>query len=210
MLAEAEFASVAERHRHELHAYCRRLLGSPEQAEDAVQDTLLRAWRSRGRLQRREWVRAWLYTIARNACIDRIAREARRVPPAPDVPVEEPAGDDPHVEVVDRETLELTVLAAIDLLPPRQRDAVILCDLLDFRPADAAGLLGTRTAAVNSSLQRARRTLREHLDVDARDQWGAPSATHTERQVVGRFVDAHGRGDARAAYELIAEGVLGV
>jgi RNA polymerase sigma-70 factor (ECF subfamily) len=159
------------------------VLGSPEQAEDAVQDTLLRAWRGRRGLRQARSARAWLYKIARNACFDRMQRNE----PQAIVVHDEPSNEDLHAVVVNRETLELTVMAAIDLLPPRQRDAVILCDLLDFRPGEAAGLLGVRVAAVNSALQRARAFLREELDPDRREEWRASDGR--ERKVAERFVD---------------------
>ena len=183
MMNERDFTRLAKRHRHELHVYCRRVLGSPEQAEDAVQDTLMRAWRGRRGLRHARSARAWLETIARNACFDRMHRND----PQPIAVRDEPSGEDLHALTVHRETLELTVMTAIDLLPPRQRDAVILCDLLDFRPGEAAGLLGVGVAAVNSALQRARAFLRDELDPDRREEWRAPG--ERERKVAERFVD---------------------
>ena len=186
---EAEFAALVRRHRHELYRYCRRLLGSPELAEDAVQDALLRAWRGRARLRRRGSARPWLYTIARHACVDRIQRErGRPVADAAPTAGEEGRASDPHETVVDRETVELAVSAAVDVLPPRQRDALLLCDVLDLPPGEAAGLLGTRVAAVNSALQRARAGLRRELDLERRDDWGA-AGPPSERAAAGRLVD---------------------
>src|SRR4051812_43701201 len=131
METEREFAARAERHRRELHIHCYRMLGSFEEAEDVVQETLLRAWRGRGELQRDEWLRAWLYKIATNACLDTIKRNGRRVPSLGsfrDVPWLQPYPDrlldaaperaEPAAAVVDRETIELTFLAVIQLLPP--------------------------------------------------------------------------------------------
>src|SRR4051794_11800381 len=136
---EAEFAALAEHHRRELHVHCYRMLGSFEEAEDLVQETLLRAWRGRGALERDDWFRAWLYKIATNACLDAIKRDGRRVPslgsfrdlpwlqPYPDRLLAEvaPAGDEPHPAGIGRGNLELTVLAALQPLPPPQCPPVI-------------------------------------------------------------------------------------
>src|SRR3954469_3297000 len=162
---EAEFAALAERHRRELHVHCYRMLGSFEEAEDLVQETLLRAWKSREALERGDWFRAWVYKIATNACLDAIKRNGRRGPapgsfcalpglqPSPDRLLEEaeaaPPGDEPHAAVIGRETIELTFLAVIQLLPPRQRAALILCDVLDWPAREAAEVLEIGVAAVN-------------------------------------------------------------
>ena len=220
---EAEFAALAERHRRELHVHCYRMLGSFDEAEDLVQETLLRAWRARGGLERDDWFRAWLYKIATNACLDAIKRDGRRVPslgsfrdvpwlqPYPDRLLEEaetaPPGDEPHAAVIGRETIELTFLAVIQLLPPRQRAALILCDVLDWPAREAAEVLEIGVAAVNSALQRARATLREHLPAGRREDWIAPEATETERELLERFIDSHERGDAEAAVALLADDI---
>jgi RNA polymerase sigma-70 factor (ECF subfamily) len=220
---ETEFAALAERHRRELHVHCYRMLGSFEEAEDLVQETLLRAWRGRAGLERDDWFRAWLYKIATNACLDHIKRDGRRVPslgsfkdvpwlqPYPDRLLDEaevaPPADEPHAAVVSRETIELTFLAVIQLLPPRQRAALILCDVLDWPVRDAAELLEIGVAAVNSALQRARATLREHLPTGRREDWTAPEVTAEERALLEGFIDSHERGDAAAVVALIAEDV---
>src|SRR3954470_21614474 len=202
---EAEFAALAERHRRELHVHCYRMLGSFEEAEDLVQETLLRAWRGRDALERDEWFRAWLYKIATNACLDKIKRDGRRVPslgsfrdvpwlqPYPDRLLAEvaPPGDEPHAAVVDRETIELTFLALIQLLPPRQRAVLVLRDVLDWPAREVADLLDVGVAAVNSALQRARATLREHLPADRREDWEAPEVSESERELLERFIDSH-------------------
>src|SRR3954467_8780569 len=140
---EAEFAARAERHRRELHVHCYRMLGSFEEAEDLVQETLLRAWRGRDGLERDDWFRAWLYKIATNACLDAIKRDGRRVPslgsvkdvpwlqPYPDRLLDEiaPADEEPGAAMVARETIALTFLAVIQLLPPRQRAVLVLRDV---------------------------------------------------------------------------------
>jgi RNA polymerase sigma-70 factor (TIGR02960 family) len=220
---EAEFAALAERHRRELHVHCYRMLGSFAEAEDLVQETMLRAWRSRESLERDEWFRAWLYKIATNACLDKIKRDDRRVPslatfrdlpwlqPYPDRLLEEievaPPAEEPHAAVIGRETIELTFLAVIQLLPPRQRAALILCDVLDWPARDAADVLEIGVAAVNSALQRARATLREHLPAERREDWAAPEASEAERELLAAFIDSHERGDAEAAVALIAEDI---
>jgi RNA polymerase sigma-70 factor (TIGR02960 family) len=221
---EAEFAALAERHRRELHVHCYRMLGSFEEAEDLVQETLLRAWRGRGGLERDEWFRAWVYKIATNACLDAIKRDGRRVPslgsardvpwlqPYPDRLLAEaevaPAGDEPHAAVIDRETIELAFLAAIQLLPPRQRAVLILRDVLDWPAREVADLLEVGVAAVNSALQRARATLHAHLPAQRREEWTAPEMTEAEREMLARFIDFHERGDAEAAVALVTEDIV--
>jgi RNA polymerase sigma-70 factor (TIGR02960 family) len=219
--SETEFAALAERHRRELHVHCYRMLGSFEEAEDLVQETLLRAWRGREDLERAEWFRAWLYKIATNACLDAIKREGRRVPslgsfrdvpwlqPYPDRLLAEvaPAGDEPDAALVGRETIELTFLAVIQLLPPRQRAVLILRDVLDWPASEVGELLEIGVAAVNSALQRARATLREQLPPDRREDWTSPAVSETERVLLEGFIDSHERGDAQAALALISDDV---
>jgi RNA polymerase sigma-70 factor (TIGR02960 family) len=218
---EAEFAARAERHRRELHVHCYRMLGNFEEAEDVVQETFLRAWRRRGDLQRDEWFRAWLYKIATNACLDAIKRNGRRVPtlesfrdvpwlqPYPDRLIEEaaPAAEEPDAAIVGRETIELTYLAVIQLLPPRQRAVLILRDVLDWPASEVAEVLEIGVAAVNSALQRAKATLREHLPADRREEWASPELTPTERDLLARYIDAHERGDTAASFDLIADDI---
>jgi RNA polymerase sigma-70 factor (ECF subfamily) len=197
---EAEFAALAEHHRRELHVHCYRMLGSFEEAEDLVQETLLRAWRGRAGLERDDWFRAWLYKIATNACLDAIKRDGRRVPslgsfrdlpwlqPYPDRLLNEaevaPPGEEPHAAVIGRETIELTFLAVIQLLPPRQRAVLILREVLDWPAREVADLLEIGVAAVNSALQRARATL-------AKADIAEPSALDDEtRALLERYVSA--------------------
>jgi RNA polymerase sigma-70 factor (TIGR02960 family) len=221
---EAEFAERAERHRRELHVHCYRMLGSFEEAEDLVQETLLRAWRGRAGLERDDWFRAWLYKIATNACLDAIKRDGRRVSslgsfrdvpwlqPYPDRLLAEadvaPPGEEPHAAVIDRETIELAFLAAIQLLPPRQRAVLILRDVLDWPAREVADLLEVGVAAVNSALQRARATLHAHLPAQRREEWTAPEMTEAERDMLARFIDFHERGDAEAAVALVTEDIV--
>jgi RNA polymerase sigma-70 factor (TIGR02960 family) len=218
---EAEFSERAERHRRELHVHCYRLLASFEAAEDAVQETLLRAWRSREDLEREDLFRAWLYKIATNTCLDAIRRDGRRVPslgavkdvpwlqPYPDRLLEEiaPPADEPEAAIVGRETIELTFLAVMQLLPPRQRAVLILRDVLGWPASEVAELLEIGVAAVNSAHQRARATLRDHLPPGRREDWAAPEVGETERAILERFIDGHERGDEDVTLELIADDI---
>jgi RNA polymerase sigma-70 factor (ECF subfamily) len=192
---EREFAALAERHRRELHVHCYRMTGSFEEAEDLVQETLLRAWRGRASLERDEWVRAWLYKIATNASLDAIKRSGRRLPslqsfrdvpwlqPYPDELLEQvvAGGEEPDAAIVGRETIELAFLAVIQLLPPRQRAVLVLRDVLDWPASETAAILEIGVAAVNSALQRARATLREQLPANRREDWAAPEMSDEER-----------------------------
>ncbi len=212
---EAEFSARAERHRRELHVHCYRMMGNFEEAEDLVQETLLRAWRNRSELSREDWFRAWLYKIATNACLDAIKMRKRRVPslasevswlqPYPDTLL--PAEEEPDAALFARETIELTFLAVIQQLPPRQRAVLILRDVLDWPAADVAELLEIGVAAANSALQRARETMRRTLPQDRREEWRASAADGTERALLQRFIDAHERGDAEAALAAITDDI---
>jgi len=169
---EAVFAALAACYRRELLAHCRRMLGSAEDAEDVVQETLLRAWRNRESFEGRSSFRAWLYRIATNACLDALARRSRpdRLPaPVP------PAVVEPDAEVVSKETIDLTLLAAVRHLPPRQRAVLILRDLLGWSAKETASLLEGSVASANSALQRARATLREQL-AEPRLEWPVSAA----------------------------------
>jgi RNA polymerase sigma-70 factor (TIGR02960 family) len=218
---DAEFAELAERHRRELHVHCYRMLGSFQEAEDLVQETMLRAWRARDTLGRDDRFRAWLYKIATNACLDAIKRSGRRVPslgsmrdvpwlqPYPDRLLDQaaPAGEEPDSAVAGRETIELTFLAVIQLLPPRQRAVLILREVLEWPAAEVAELLEIGVAAVNSALQRARETLRRHLPPERREDWASPEASEAERELLELFIDAHERGDREAALAAISDDV---
>ena len=220
-MTEAEFAELAERHRRELHVHCYRMLGSFQEAEDLVQETMLRAWRARDTLGRDDRFRPWLYKIATNACLDAIKRSGRRVPslgsmrdvpwlqPYPDRLLDQaaPAGEEPDAAVAGRETIELTFLAVIQLLPPRQRAVLILREVLEWPAAEVAELLEIGVAAVNSALQRARETLRRHLPPGRREDWALPEASEAERELLELFIDAHERGDGEAALAAISEDV---
>jgi RNA polymerase sigma-70 factor (ECF subfamily) len=213
VLSEADFTARADGHRRELHVHCYRMLGSFEEAEDLVQETLLRAWRRRGDLERDEWFRAWLYKIATNACLDAIKAKGRRPPTDPtprELPWLQPYPDsllEPGDLVVDRETIELAFLVMIQQLPPRQRAVLILRDVLGWSAAESGEVLEIGVAAVNSALQRARETLHRHLPADRREDWASPEASAAERDLLAGFIATHESGDVDAALELIAEDI---
>jgi len=216
---ESGFAELTERHRRELHVHCYRMLASFDEAEDAVQETFLRAWRKRQQFDG-ELFRAWLYRIATNVCIDMIRRRSRQVPtlhsfaevpwlqPYPDRLLDEvaPSDEQPDAIVVERETIALAFLAALQVLPPRQRAALIVRDVLGWPAVEAASLLETSVAAANSALQRARATMQEHLPA-RRATWSAGAPSAAERGLLERFIDAHERCDAAAAVAIASEDI---
>jgi RNA polymerase sigma-70 factor (TIGR02960 family) len=216
---EAAFGETFRRHRRELHVHCYRMLGSFTDAEDVVQETFLRAWRARDSL-RDGGVRAWLYRIATNACLDALRVNGRRlarmasyaeVPwlqPYPDALLDQVAtpDDEPDAMVVARETIELAYLAAIQLLPARQRAALVLRDVLGWTAAECAQALDITVAAVNSATQRARATLRDRLPPH-RSEWSVAAPTGRERAVLARFIDAHERGDVAASVAMMREDI---
>ncbi len=194
-----------QQHRRELHVHCYRMLASYDEAEDAVQDTYLRAWRSRDTFEG-EHLRAWLYRIATNVCMDRIRSQQRQVSvlrsaaevpwltPYPDTVLD----DGPDESYVARETIELAFLVALQVLPPRQRAALLASEVLGLSAKETADLLGTTVAAANSALQRARGTMRKHLP-SHRSDWSAQEPNPAEKELLAAFIDAHERCDADAA-----------
>jgi RNA polymerase sigma-70 factor (TIGR02960 family) len=206
---QAGFSALAEPHRHELRIHCYRMTGSFDEAEDLVQETFLRAWRARKSFAGRSTFRAWMYRIATNACLDALARrpaigDAADIPwlqPFPDRLL--PSEDEPDAVVVARETIELAFLAAVQLVPPRQRAVLILRDVLGWPAKDAADLLETSVASVNSALQRARAALRDHLP-ERRLEWSA-ERSREEDAVVQRYLEASERGDAAALAAMLRE-----
>ncbi len=163
------FASAIEDHRAELHRHCVRLVRSAADAEDAMQDALLRAWRSR-RGMASDCPRAWLYRIATNACLDVIARRDATLAPLDGVEATAPQEQRPESIVLARETVELVLAAALEHLSPRQRTAFVLHDLLCRSAAESATAQSISVPATNSAVQRARGVLRAHLPVD-RLEW---------------------------------------
>jgi RNA polymerase sigma-70 factor (TIGR02960 family) len=208
-----ELEGAFARHRRELHVHCYRMLASYDDAEDAVQETFLRAWRGRESFDG-EHPRAWLYRIATHVCLDRaraVQRRARSgtevswLTPYPDTVLDDlPAADDePDDAYVARETIELAFLAALQVLPPRQRATLLAREVLGLPAADTARLLETSVAAANSALQRARETMRQHLP-SHRGDWSAAAPSADEKRLLDSFIDAHERCDARAALAVAA------
>jgi RNA polymerase sigma-70 factor (TIGR02960 family) len=207
---EAAFEEVAARHRRELHVHCYRMLGSFDEAEDAVQETLLRAWRGRSGLAAGQH-RAWLYRIATNVCLDSLrarSRQARAMQSFADLPWLQPYPDQlldeidqPEAAAVSRETIELTFLAALQALPPRQRAALLIRDVLGWPAADTAALLQTSVAAANSALQRARTVMRDHLPAN-RSDWRPRPPGPAERELLEQFMAAHEKLDAAAIAQI--------
>jgi RNA polymerase sigma-70 factor (ECF subfamily) len=215
-----------ERHRTELTAYAYRMLGSAFEAEDAVQETLLRAWRSFDRFEGRASLRSWLYRIANNVCLDMLSGKERRARPMDLAPAKTadsglgeplpeatwilpipddrvlPAGGDPAEAVEIRETIRLAFVAALQHLPPRQRAVLILREVLRWKASEVADLLDTSVASVNSALQRARSAL-EGVDLDAMDQ--SEPIDDEQRSLLARYVDAFERNDLDSLTSLLRE-----
>jgi RNA polymerase sigma-70 factor, ECF subfamily len=210
----AELERELEQHRSELKAYCYRMLASPFEAEDAVQETFIRAWRGFDRFEGRSALRSWLYRIATNVCLDMLSSKERRARPMDLGPAREPILEnlntpevtwiepipDPADVAVERETIRLAFVAALQHLPPRQRAALVLCEVLRWQASEVAELLDTSVASVNSALQRARATLAETdagETTDALDDEG--------RALLERYVSAFERYDIEALTSLIQE-----
>jgi RNA polymerase sigma-70 factor (TIGR02960 family) len=217
---EQAFAVLVEQHRRALHVHCYRMLASFHEAEDAVQETFLRAWRNRDSFDGGSLFRAWLYRIATNVCLDQLRRSTRRqtdvqsfaeVPqlePYPDRLLDElaPRDQSPDAVAVARETIELAFLAALQALPPRQRATLIARDVLGWPASETAALLETSVAATNSALQRARATMQQHLPAK-RSEWTAGEPSAAERELLRRFIEAHERCDAAAAVAIAAQDI---
>jgi RNA polymerase sigma-70 factor (TIGR02960 family) len=198
-LDETTFPARVEQHRRELHVHCYRMLGSFEESEDLVQETLLRAWRRRDTFEGRASLRAWLYRIATNACLDALDKRPRTpsptgevlwLQPYPDDLLDQVAADDPGPEAaaVSRETIELAFLVAIQHLPPLQRAALIVRDVLGFSAKETATLLETSVPAVNSALQRARAAMGAHLP-ERRSEWRpGTDPSRAERELLERYM----------------------
>jgi RNA polymerase sigma-70 factor (ECF subfamily) len=221
-----ELEARLEQHRVELTAYCYRMLGSAFEAEDAVQETLLRAWRSFDRFEGRAALRSWLYRIATNVCLDMLKSRERRARPmdlGPSRTADAPLGDalpeatwiepipngrvlpaegDPAELAESRETIRLAFVAALQHLPPRQRAVLILREVLRWKATEVAELLDTTVASVNSALQRARSAL-ANSDVGATDS--SPPMDDEQRKLVARYVDAFERYDMDSLTALLHE-----
>ncbi|MGI8549927.1 MAG: RNA polymerase subunit sigma-70 [Dehalococcoidia bacterium] len=232
------FAAVTEPYRRQLHVHCYRMLGSFDDAEDMVQETMLRAWRGRLSFEGRSLLRTWLYRIATNTCLHALERVPRRVMPSdvvppittatdssqardtppwrPELPWLQPYPDallepaapsatEPDAVAISRETIELTFLAALQHLPPRQRAVLILSDVLGWSAKETAGILEWTVAAVNSALQRARSTMRTRLPA-GRQEWVATSPRSVDEQAVLKtYMDAWERADVALLTDLLRE-----
>ena len=220
---------MLERHRRELTAYCYRMLASPFEAEDAVQETMLRAWRSYDRFEGRAALRSWLYRIATNVCLDMLNGRERRARPMDLGPAREPveanlnalpevtwiepvpdamlapAEGDPAEVAVARESIRLAFVAALQHLPARQRAVLILREVLRWKAAEVAELLETSVASVNSALQRARATL-EASNLSTTDSMQPPA--NVDRELLARYVKAFEAYDIDALTSLIQEDAI--
>lgn len=220
-LDAAEFAELSEPLRHELRVHCYRLLGSYDEAEDLVQEALLRAWKAREGFARGTNFRAWLYKVATNVCLDFLRAHERRPVPYAAIPgLDHGTGDAPHRvtwlqpaplpedQAEARETIELAFIAGLQHLPPLQRAVTVLRDVLGWSAADTAELLETSTAAVNSALQRARPTLRAHLP-EERARWRTDTGPSIEeRKILDRYVAAVQSLDATEIANVLRDDVI--
>jgi RNA polymerase sigma-70 factor, ECF subfamily len=228
---EATFSRVVDDHRGELHAHCYRMLGSLHDAEDALQETLLRAWRGLPDFGGRSSLRTWLYTIATNVCMDVLGRRSKRVLPidygpsslptkAPGEPLVEsvwvepypdealglpdgPASPDARYE--QREAVELAFVAALQHLPATQRAVLILREVLGFSAREVAESLDTSVASVNSALQRARKAVRERLPERSQQATSRTLGDERMRALIDAYLDAWRRADIDALRALLAE-----
>jgi RNA polymerase sigma-70 factor (ECF subfamily) len=228
---EGAFQGLVEPHRGVLHAHCYRMLGSVHDAEDALQDAMLRAWRGLERFEMRSSVRSWLYKIATNVCLDAIARRPKRVLPVDYGPAADPHGGpgEPIVESVwmepypderlgledglagpearyeQRESVELAFIAALQHLPATQRAVLILREVLGFSAAESADALETTTASVNSALQRARATVERKLPDETQQATLRTLGDDELRELVDAYVDAWERNDVAAVVSMLSE-----
>jgi RNA polymerase sigma-70 factor (ECF subfamily) len=228
---ENAFARLIEPHRRELHAHCYRMLGSVFDADDALQDTTLRAWRALGRFEGRSSLRSWLYTIATNTCLTQIQRRPKRILPVDYGPATDPhAGPgDPLVESVwiepypdaelgledglagpdaryeQRESIELAFVVALQHLPATQRAVLILREVLGYSAKEVAETLDTTVASVNSALQRARASLEARTPERSQQQTLEAIDDEELRAMVDRYVDAWERTDVDTVVSMLAE-----
>jgi RNA polymerase sigma-70 factor (ECF subfamily) len=228
---EDAYRRLVEPHRKDLHAHCYRMLGSVHDADDALQDALLRAWRGLARFERRSSLRSWLYRITTNACLDVISRRPKRAlpidhgPPAgPDDDLAEPLTEStwvepyadeqlgledgyaaPEARYERRESVELAFIAALQHLPATQRAALILRDVLGFSAREAAEALETTVASVNGALRRARDAVAERLPEQTQQATLRRLGDKRLRKVVERYIDAWERGDVDAILAMLAE-----
>lgn len=228
---QGAFANLVEPYRPQLHAHCYRMLGSFQDAEDALQESLLRAWRGLSRLEQRSSLRSWLYTIATNACLTEIGRRRGRVLPidygpatdpevAPGRPVVEslwiePYPDEmigledgyaaPEARYEQREAVELALVAALQHLAPNQRAVLVLREVLGFSAKETAEMLDTSVPSVNSALQRARAAVQERVPEQSQQTTLRALGDDAVRELVGRYVDAWERCDVAAFAAMLTE-----
>jgi RNA polymerase sigma-70 factor (ECF subfamily) len=228
---ENAFSGLVERHRKELHAHCYRMLGSVHDADDALQEALLRAWRGLAKFQSRSSLRSWLYRVTTNACLDVIARRPKRMLPfdhgpsaGPDDNLGEPLSESvwvepypdaqldleqayaaPEARYEQREGVELAFIAALQHLPANQRAALILRDVLGFSAREAAEVLETTVPSVNGALRRARAAAADRLPRQTQQATLRTLGDDRIRQIVERYIDAWERSDVRAILAMLAE-----
>jgi RNA polymerase sigma-70 factor, ECF subfamily len=222
---EDAYRRLVEPHRRALHAHCYRMLGSIHDADDAVQEALLRAWRGLHGFEGRSTTRSWLYKVTTNACLTAIERRPKRVLPLDAAPGGDPdgiplsetvwlepypdealeAGAAPHARYDQREGIELAFVAALQHLPANQRAALILREVLGFSAQECAELLDTSVAAVNSALQRARKAVEERAPERTQQETLRSLGDERLRALVERYVDAWERADVDAVVEMLTE-----
>ncbi len=228
---EGAYRTLVERHRGELHAHAYRMLGSVHDAEDAMQDALLRAWRGLPRFDGRSSVRSWLYRIVTNTCLDLIGKRPKRVLPIDHAPPSdahdgpgppllesiwiEPYPDEqlglmdgraaPEARYEQRESVELAFVAALQHLPARQRAVLILREVLGYSANEVADTLETTAPAVNSALQRARKTIDDTLPERSQQETLRTLGDDRVREMVEGYMDAWERGDVEAVTSMLAE-----
>jgi len=227
---QGAFGELVGPYRGELRAHCYRILGSPHDAEDALQDALLRAWRGLPRFEGRGSVRSWLYTIASNAALDITRHRSRRelpvsfgpaaalgtevegmvqdpvwLEPYPDLWLTGAAGSSPEARYEQRESVELAFLVALQRLPPRQRAVLLLRDVIGFSVAEISSQLGASVPAVNSALQRARATVNGGLPARSQQSTLRDLGDQRTREIVRRYTDAMERGDADTLVSMLTE-----
>jgi RNA polymerase sigma-70 factor (ECF subfamily) len=220
MSDDAAFADLVAPYRGELHAHCYRMLGSVHDADDALQDTLLRAWRALARFEGRSSLRSWLYAIATNTCLTQLQRRPKRTLPVDFGPATDPADGvgtpleeslwvepypDAGLGYEQRESVELAFIAALQHLPATQRAVLILRQVLGFSAAETAQALDTTVPSVNSALQRARKAVEERAPERSQQATLRALGDAKVRAVVERYMDAMGRADVDAMVGMLAE-----